>query len=163
MTLWQDIKFGVRVLRAAPGFTITAVITLALGIGATTAIFSVCDAMLWKPMPLPGIERLAVVLQAVPGNPDDWNTNATADVLDIQKSNRSFSSIASFENGLANLAGAGSEPARVEQALVTANFFETLGVQPVRGRAFQPGEDQLGHEREAILSDNLWRNRFGAD
>jgi len=163
MTLWQDIKFGVRVLRAAPGFTITAVITLALGIGATTAIFSVCDAMLWKPMPLPGIERLAVVLQAVPGNPDDWNTNATADVLDIQKSNRSFSSIASFENGLANLAGAGSEPARVEQALVTANFFETLGVQPVRGRGFQPGEDQLGHEREAILSDNLWRNRFGAD
>jgi putative ABC transport system permease protein len=163
MNLWQDVRYGARVLRNSPGFTATAVLTLALGIGATTAVFSVCDAMLWKPVPLPHLESLAMVLQAVPGEPLDWNDNTPADVADIRSQSGSFAQFASYQEGLANIAGAGSEPQRVEQALVTANFFDVLGVQPARGRAFQPGEDRPGRDHEVILSHNLWKNRFGGD
>jgi len=163
MNLWNDVRYGARVLRKSPGFTTTAVLTLALGIGATTAVFSVCDAMLWKPVPLPHLESLAMVLQAVPGDPSGWSDATPADTADIQKQSTSFSSLASYDQGLANIAGAGGEPERVAQALVTANFFHVTGVQPALGRAFRPGEDQKGREQEVILSYNLWQRRFGGD
>ena len=83
MQLWQDVRYGARTLRKSPGFTLTAIATLALGIGATTANFSVCDAMLWKPLPLPNLSRLAVVLQRIPGNPNEWESIAPADFADI--------------------------------------------------------------------------------
>jgi len=112
MNLWNDVRYGARVLRKSPGFTTTAVLTLALGIGATTAVFSVCDAMLWKPVPLPHLESLAMVLQAVPGDPSGWSDATPADTADIQKQSTSFSSLASYDQGLANIAGAGGEPSR---------------------------------------------------
>jgi putative ABC transport system permease protein len=163
MSLWQDIRYGSRMLGKSPGFAVTAVLTIALGIGATTAIFSVCDALLWKPMPLPHLETLVMVLQRVPENPDAWNDVSPADVDDIRRGNTSLQAMASWSGGLANIVSSGGEPERVFQALTTSNFFDVLGVQPALGRTFLPGEDQPGREREVVLSDRLWRRRFGAD
>jgi putative ABC transport system permease protein len=163
MGLWSDIRFGARSLRKAPGFTATAILTLALGIGATTAIFSVADAMLWKPVPLPHLESLMLVLQRVPGDPNDWNSVPPADVEDIRQASTSFDSFASWDDGVANIVGPGGEPERVYQILATADFFHVMGVQPAIGRGFQAGEDQPGREREVVLSDKIWRRRFGAD
>jgi putative ABC transport system permease protein len=163
MSLWQDIRYGVRSLRNSPGFALTAALTIALGIGATTAIFSLCDAMLWKPVPLPHLDTLVGVMQRDPGDPNDWDTATPADIEEIRRGNTSLASMASWEGGLANLAGAGVAPDRVIQSLVSANFFEVAGVQPARGRAFQPDEDQPGRDREVILSDRLWHGRFAGD
>jgi putative ABC transport system permease protein len=163
MSIWQDVRFGARTLRHSPGFAVTAVITLALGIGATTAIFSVSDALLWKPIPLPRMDSLVIVLQRDSDDPGSWNDNTPADVDDIQRDATALQNLASWQFGMANLVGSGGEPERVIQTLVTANFFDAVGVQPALGRAFQPGEDQPGREREVILSDRVWRRRFGGD
>ncbi len=163
MNLWQDIRFGARSLRHSPAFLITAVLTLALGIGATSAIFSVTDALLWKPVSLPHMETLVMVLERVPDSPHDADNITPADLDDIRRDGTSLADIAHFQYGSANIVGGGNEPERVSQALVSANFFDVMGVQPALGRAFQPGEDQPGREREVVLSDKLWRRRFGAD
>jgi putative ABC transport system permease protein len=163
MSLWQDIRYGARNLRNSPGFALTAAFTIALGIGSTTAIFSLCDAMLWKPVPLPHLETLVSVEQGDPGNPDGWDSATPADIEEIRRGNTSFASLASWEGGLANLAGTGVTPDRVNQSLVSANFFVVAGVQPARGRAFQPDEDERGRDHEVILSDRLWHGRFGGD
>jgi putative ABC transport system permease protein len=163
MSIWQDVRFGLRTLRNSPGFAATAVITLSLGIGATTAIFSVSDAMLWKPIPLPRMESLVMLLQRFTEDPNEWNETSPADTEDIQRQITAIDRLASFQFGMANLVGSGGEPERVSQALVAANFFQTVGVQPALGRGFVAGEDQPGREREVILSDRLWKRRFGAD
>jgi putative ABC transport system permease protein len=163
MNLWHDIRYGARMLRKSPGFVLTAVVTLGIGIGATTAIFSICDSLLWKPAPLPHLETLVMVLERAPDSPNQWNDVTPADLNDIGHDNTALASLASWQNGLANIVASGGEPDRVNQALVTANFFEVVGVQPALGRAFEPGEDQPGREREVILSDRTWKRRFGAD
>jgi len=163
MNFWQDIRYGARMLRKSPGFVVTAVVTLGIGIGATTAIFSICDSLLWKPTPLPHMESLVMVLERVSDSPNGWNNVAPADLDDIGHDNTALASIASWRGGMANIVAAGGEPERVIQTLVSANFFEVVGVQPALGRAFEPGEDQPGREREVILSDRTWRRRFGAD
>ena len=136
--------------------------TMALGIGVTTAIFSTCDALLWKPMPLPGLDRLVTVMRAVPDDPNDWNSATPGEIGEIRRDAKSLSSLASWQQGEANLSSSG-EPDRVLQSLVTANFFSVAGVQPARGRAFQAGEDQPGREREVILSNGLWQRRFAGN
>jgi putative ABC transport system permease protein len=163
MNLWSDIRYGMRTLRASPGFAATAVLTLAFGIGATTATFSVADAMLWKPVRLPRLESLVMLLQRVPDAPNNWNEVAPADAEDIVLQSKSLASAASWQDGMANIGGSGGEAQRVLQALVSANFFDVMGVQPAHGRAFQPGEDQPGREREVILSDRFWQRAFGGD
>ncbi len=163
MSLWQDLRYGARTLRKAPGFTVTAVVTMALGIGATTATFSVCDAVLWKPLPLPHLDQLVIVLQRVPDDPNDWVSNTPADAADIRRESTSFQDMAFWEGGSANIVGAGGEPERVKGYQVSANFFDVLGVTPARGRAFQPGEDQPGRQHEVVIGDGLWKRRFGAD
>jgi putative ABC transport system permease protein len=162
MNLWQDVRYGARTLGKSPGFTLTAILTMALGIGVTTSIFSVCDAMLWRPVPLPHLETLVSVLQADP-EPNQWDNATAGDIDDIRRGTTSLESLASWEGGLANLAGAGGEPERVSQALVTPNFFDVVEVQPARGHAFQTGEDQPGRDHEVILSYGFWRRRFAAD
>jgi putative ABC transport system permease protein len=159
----QDIRYGARILGKSPGFAITAILTMALGIGVTTAIFSVCDALLWKPVPLPHLESLVAVLQGSSEDLNQWDSATPADIEDIRRENTTLASLASWEGGLANLGASGGEPERVIQSIVNANFFDVVGVQPARGRAFQPGEDQAGREHEVILSDGLWRRRFGGD
>ncbi|HMC58907.1 MAG TPA: ABC transporter permease [Candidatus Solibacter sp.] len=163
MNLWQDIQYGARMLRKSPGFTVTAVLTLALGIGSTTAVFSVCDALLWKPVALPRMESLAMVMQRVTDDPLHWDGATAADLEDFRRESTAIESLATWEGGMANIAGAGGQPERVLQTLTTANFFDVLGVQPALGRGFQPGEDQPGREREVVLSNRLWRRRFAAD
>jgi putative ABC transport system permease protein len=162
MNLWKDVRYGARMLLKSPAFTVAAIVTLALGIGATTATFSCADALLWKPVPLPHLESLVIVGQRM-DDPNDFNSATPADIDDLRQQSTTLGSLASWQEGLANIVGGGGEPDRVYQGLVSSNFFDVIGVQPVRGRAFQPGEDQPGREREAILSDALWRNRFGAD
>jgi putative ABC transport system permease protein len=163
MNLWNDVRYGARALLKSPGFAITAVLTMAFGIGATTAIFSVSDAMLWKPVPLPHLDTLTVVLQRIAGDPLDFSWVSTGDLADIRRENTSLQDIAWWGDGLANIVGAGGEPERVAQFLVSTNFFDVIGVRPARGRGFLPGEDDPGREREVVLSDPLWRRRFGAD
>jgi putative ABC transport system permease protein len=159
----QDIRYGARMLAKSPGFAITAILTMALGIGVTTSIFSVCDALLWKPVPLPHLETLVTVLQGDRDDLNHWDTATPADIEDIRRESTTLASLTSWEGGLANLGASGGEPERVIQSLVSANFFDVVGVQPARGRAFQPGEDQAGREHEVVLSDGLWRRRFGGD
>jgi len=163
MTFWQDVRFGARTLRKSPGYTLTAIVTLALGIGVTTSTYSVCDAMLWKPVPIPRLDRLAMVLQRVPNDPNDWMNLAPADFEDIRQNNTTFESLAAWQYGMANIVGADGEPDRARQILVTANFFDVIGVPPALGRAFVAGEDQPGRERVVVLSDALWKRRFGGD
>jgi putative ABC transport system permease protein len=163
MNLWHDIRYGARMLSKSPGFAVTAVVTLGVGIGATTAIFSICDSLLWKPAPLPHMESLVMVLEKVPDAPNEWNQVTAADLHDIRQDNTAIESLASWQGGLANIVGAGGEPERVIQTLVSANFFTVAGVQPALGRPFEAGEDQPGREREVILSDKTWKLRFAAD
>ncbi len=163
MTFWNDLRFAGRMLCKSPGFAITAVVTMALGCGATTAVFSVCDGMLWKPVPLPDLASLVMILQQEPGDPHDFAPTTPGDTADLRRELTSLTGLASWEDGLANLVGAGGEPERVSQYLVTSNFFDVIGVRLALGRGFLPGEDQPGRHREVVLSDAVWRRRFGAD
>jgi putative ABC transport system permease protein len=163
MNLWQDVRYGARMLRKSPGFAVTAVLTLGLGIGTTTAIYSVSDALLWKPVPLPDIETLVSVAQRVPGQPNLFDSVTMADVDDIRHAQTTMGDVAAYSNGMANIVGTGGEPDRVMQALVSADFFRVIGVQPAIGRGFQPGEDLPGRHREVILSHKLWLRRFGGN
>src|SRR5215831_4238668 len=110
MSLVQNVRYAARVLGNSPGFAATAVITVGLGIGATTAIFSVCDALLWKPVPLPGLNTLITIVERGQGGPDDWNTITPADFTDIARESASLSGVAGWAGGLANLVGAGGQP-----------------------------------------------------
>ena len=162
MNLWKDVRYGARMLVKSPAFTLAAIVTLMLGIGNTTATFSCADALLWKPIPLPDLDHLVMIGQRG-DNPGDFNSATPADIDDFRRQNTSLGPIASWQQNLVNMVATGGEPDRLQQALVSANFFDVIAVQPARGRAFQPGEDQPGREREVIFSDALWRNHFGSD
>jgi putative ABC transport system permease protein len=122
MGLAADFRFGFRALRKSPGFALTAVVTMALGAGATTAIFSVTDALLWKPVPLPDLNRMLMVVGVYPDDPRAWTSTDPADTEDIRQQATTLAKFASFEYGMANLASSGAEPERVQQALATPNF-----------------------------------------
>src|SRR6184192_4195116 len=156
----QDVRFGLRMLVKSPGFTAVAVLTLALAIGANTAIFSVVDAVLLRPLPYKDSARLAWATEHFAFGP---STVVSADFPAWKDRNHVFEEIAAFGGTSgANLTGAG-EPVRVTVTNVTTGLFSMLGVQPVAGRAFLPEEGKQGQEHVALLSEALWRNRFGAD
>lgn len=161
--LIQDLRYGARMLLKKPGFTLVAVVTLALGVGANTAIFSVVNAVLLRPLPFKESERVVLAwnkgAEAAGG---DRTPLAVADFLDWRAQNRSFESVSAFQDRFFNYTG-GVSPERVRGAGVTANFFETLGVQTVLGRAFYPDEERPGAPRVAVISDAFWRKHFGAD
>jgi putative ABC transport system permease protein len=161
--LWQDVRYGLRQLRLNRGFTVAAALTLSLGIAATTLIYSVCSALVWKALPLPDPDSLVTVLEAFPGNPHFWAPSSAADVEDFRKSDTLLTDLASWDNATANLVDLGGEPLRVDQARVSANFFEVLGVVPQLGHTFARDQNMPGREREVVLSDRLWRDRFRAD
>jgi putative ABC transport system permease protein len=161
--LWQDLKYAVRMLAKSRGFTAIAVLTLALGIGANTAIFSYISAWLIKPLPYPQADRLMVLLSH--NTKKGWTSSdvtSTADFLDYQKQNTSFEQLAAWTDWYFNLTSDGP-PDRVGGGLVSWNFFETLGVQPIQGRAFIEQESEPGSSHVAILSRGLWESRFAAD
>jgi putative ABC transport system permease protein len=160
-TLWQDLRYGARMLIKSPGFTLIAVITLALGIGANTAIFSVVNAVLLRPFPYESPERLLILQESVSGgapfspsypNFADWrDQNTLFDSMAAVRANESF-----------NFTGEG-EPERLQGRLVSAGFFSTLGIEPLLGRDFLAEEDRPGATPAVILSYGFWQRRFGAD
>ncbi len=159
-TLWHDLKFGIRQLRKSPGFTVIAALTLALGIGANTAIFSYVDAWMIKPLPYPKADRLMVFVSH--DKKKGWTRNSvtsTADFFDFQKQNTSFEQTAAWAGWNFNLTGDGP-PELVEGGRVSWNYFEALGVKPMLGRTFTPDEDLPGAGHVAVLGQGLWQSRF---
>jgi len=158
--LWQDVRFGLRMLARSPGFTVVAVLTLALAIGANTAIFSVVDAVLLRPLPFEDPGRLVWATEHFAFGP---STVVSADFPAWKDRNHVFEQICAFGGTTgASLTGAG-EPARVTVTKVTTDLFAMLGAQPVAGRAFLADEAKQGQDHVALLNETLWRNRFGAD
>ncbi|HZF38670.1 MAG TPA: ABC transporter permease [Blastocatellia bacterium] len=161
--MFQDLRFGVRMLRTHPGFTAVAVLTLALGIGANTAIFSVVNAVLLRPLPFAEPDRLVSIAETHPEIPRV--EVATPDFNDWREQARVFADMAAWslkDLGKLALTEAG-EPEQLQSTCVTPNLFPLLGVSPALGRNFLPEENQAGHDRVAIVSYGLWRRRFAAD
>jgi predicted permease len=155
----QDLSYAVRRLRQSKGFTLVAVATLALGIGATSAIFSVVNAVLLRPLPFPEPDRLVQVAQTWKGRPAVYSPQ---NFLDVEAQATSFSGMAAIDAGGVTLTGQGAAT-RLEGAEVSASFFDVLGVRPRLGRAFLAGENEPGRDRVAVLGYALWRDRFGSD
>lgn len=160
-TLIQDLRYGIRMLAKSPGFTAIAVLTLALGIGANTAIFSVVHAVLLRPLPFPESTRLLAVQTEDPKEGALHPGASYPDFFDWRKENRVFSRIAAYHDSLNTLTGI-AEPQHLSGEIVSADFFATLGVGPEFGRGFLPEDEQPGHQ-VTVLSDHLWRTAFGAD
>ena len=163
-SLLQDLRFGLRMLRKNPGFTAVAVLTLGLGIGANTAVFTVVNGVLLRPMPFPEANRLFLVSLTPRGGPFEWQPGvADHDYLAFLGQDRAFEQIASFSRGsTVNLTGAG-DPAQIPVAYVTTDFFSTLRTNPEIGRGFLAGEGEPGNDNVAILANELWKERFGSD
>jgi putative ABC transport system permease protein len=159
-TLLQDLRYGFRMLLKSPGFTAVAVLTLALGIGANTAIFSVVNAVMLKPLPFHDPDRLMVLSEANPRQPHV--SVAYPNYFDWRQQNHVFEEMATFQQMDFNLAGV-NEPENIGGSAVSPNLFRTLGVKPILGRDFLPEEELKGTAPVAILSHGLWQRRFGAE
>ncbi len=155
-TIWQDLRYAGRGFQRNPVFTAVAIITLALGIGANTAIFSVVNAVLLRPLPYKDADRLVVILHYGDG------PVAPANFIDWRRQNHVFQRMGAAEYWTPNLTGV-DRPERLRALHVTADVLPLLGVQPLLGRVFLPEEDQRGREHEIILSFRVWRRRFGGD
>jgi putative ABC transport system permease protein len=158
--MFQDLRIGARVLRAQPSFTLVAALTLALGIGATTLIFSVINAVLLKPLPLQDADRI-IRLEERHRNSSSSTNFSYANFLDLGRETATVEHIAAARFGSVNLTD-GAEPEQVRSLGVSADYFAALGLTPVRGRVFTPEEDEPG-SNVAILSYGLWQRRYGAD
>ncbi|HYY55953.1 MAG TPA: ABC transporter permease [Pyrinomonadaceae bacterium] len=160
-TLWQDLRFGLRLLLKHKGFTLVAVLTLALGIGANTAIFSVVNGVLLQPLPYADPDRIITIWE--PSR--DGHTLGLTDLefFRFREQNHVFAEIAAYATGATNLTGDGGEPARVLATWASSGFFNVLGVQPVLGRAFIADDDKPGAAQVAVMSHGLWQRRFGSD
>jgi putative ABC transport system permease protein len=158
----QDFRGALRALRRSPGFTLTAALVLAVGIGATTAIFSVVNGVLLRPFPYAEPDRLVLVWERATKLQLNVMWVAYPNYLDWEKQNRSFSGTAAFAMGSVALTGAG-DPEQITSSIVTPGFFGVLGVEPALGRVFGLDDDRPGAARTTILSHGLWRRRFGGD
>ncbi|HKQ77150.1 MAG TPA: ABC transporter permease [Blastocatellia bacterium] len=161
-TFWQDLRYGARRLLKNPGFTFVAALTLALGIGANSAIFSVVNAVLWQRLPFKDPERLVIVWETIPKTGLTENTPAPFNYYAWREQSRVFENLAAWQIHLENLTGAG-EPEQMPGHGVSASFFPLLGVEPALGRSFLPEEDRSGDHRVVMLSHSLWLRRFGGD
>ena len=160
--LWQDLCYGVRILFKHPGFTAAAVLSLAIGIGANTGIFSVINALLLRPLPYEGADRLVILWSRSPGLnvPQDWFS--PGQYLDIKNQNHVFDDVAISIGGSFNLTGQGT-PQHVDGARVSSSLFHLLGAHAKLGRVFLPEEDEPGKAQTAILSNGFWQRWYGAD
>jgi len=162
-TVWQDIRYGLRMLFKNPGFTFVAALTLAIGIGANTAIFSVVNAVVLRPLPFPKAERLVWFDGVNPAKGIKESALSMPDYLDWRSQSDAFQSMTAFVQGSAILSDENSEPERVPRGVVTASFFPTVGVNPAQGRALLPEDELTGSDPVAVLSHGLWQRRFGAN
>jgi len=155
----HDLRYGFRVLAKSPGFSIIAILTLALGIGANTAIFSVVNGVLLNPLPYPHPDQLVSMFQEIP-----HFQNASIsypNFLDWQRMNRTFQAIAAYRGTGFNLTGNG-DPERLHGEMISAGFFEILGVNPLLGRTFSADEDRLGANPTVMITEGLWKRKFGS-
>ena len=162
--LWQDIRYGARNLRKHRGFTLIAILTLALGIGANTAIFSVVNATLLRPLPYQNPDQIVMVWGTNPGG-FGWRGKtgfSAPSFLDYQQQNQVFERMATFNGIDFTLVGTDNSE-RIHSGMVTAEFFDVLAVQPILGRTFVPEDSQTGRDHVVVLSYSLWQRRFGSD
>jgi putative ABC transport system permease protein len=162
-TLLQDLRYGARMLMKKPGFTLIAVLTLALGIGANTAIFSVVNAVLLRPLPFPESERLTLVFLKNPETASGRGGYGNADFQALRERNQSFEKIAAVSPGNRYSLTGGGAPEQVIGAAVTAGFFDALGVRPQRGRTFLVGEDKPGSPRTVVVSHSFWEKYLSSN
>ena len=160
-SLLQDLRYSARMLLKKPGFTIVAVLTLGLGIGANTAIFSVTNALLLRPFDFHDLDRL-VVINETERQGDDLDLMSPANFADLRRQQTGFADLAAYRQSNSNLTGVG-EPERLQNYGVTAGFFRLLGGEAALGRAFLPEEEQVGRGQVAVLGYGLWQRRFGSD
>ncbi|HEX4167475.1 MAG TPA: ABC transporter permease [Bryobacteraceae bacterium] len=158
--LLQNLRFAFRQIRQSPGFSTVAILTLALGIGANTAIFSFVDAVLLKSLPYPHPEQIVQIWEKPPGS--DRNGVSTMNFLDWKNQNTVFSAVAAETGGAVTLSGTG-EPVQLRGSRVSAPYFGIFGIRPALGRTFAPDEDQPGKEQVVVLSHRIWQSRFGSD
>jgi predicted permease len=159
-TAGRDLRYALRMLRRSPNFTVIAVLTLALGIGANTALFSVINAVLLRPLPYPNAKHLVRVEEHHEG----WTATGIsyANFLDLKNNSQSLSDVAAMRWWTANIAD-GGEPESVQSALVSAEYFSALGLQPFLGRVFAPEEDQPGKDNVILIAHGLWQRRYGSN
>ena len=158
----RDLRVGLRQLRRSPGFALIAVLTIALGIGATSAIFSVINAVALKPLPYPAADRLVFITSQFPTLGFDKFWISPPEYFELRERSKSYSDIAAYRAGAANVSD-GSRPERVNALFVTANMFDVLGVRPRFGRAFTAEQDLPNSEPVVVLADGIWRRTFGSD
>src|SRR6266545_2067159 len=161
-TLLQDLRYGVRMLVKNPTFTIVAIVALALGIGANTAIFSVVNSLLLRPLPLSDPDRLVQVWEASVKLGRNQIPASYPNFADWRDQNQVFEQTVAYADWSFNLTGTG-EAERIRSAIVSPAFFSMLGVRPIVGRVFLPEEDQKGKDFVAVISQQLWQRRFSAD
>src|SRR5215213_7431056 len=156
----QDLRYAIRMMAKRPGFTLIAALTLALGIGANTAIFSAVNAVLLKPLPFPESEQLVDLSETF--KPNGFGSVSVPYYEDWKSQNTVFAGMSAYAFTSFNLEG-GDTPQRIPGIRVSSNYFDVLGVKPALGRAFLPGEDVAGHQQVVVLGDDLWRGNFAAD
>ncbi|HEY7863682.1 MAG TPA: ABC transporter permease, partial [Thermoanaerobaculia bacterium] len=161
-TLFQDVRYALRALARSPGFAAVAIATLAIGIGANAAIFGVVRGLLLADLPFREPDRLVIVYGVSPARGVDRDVTSVANFLDWKAQSSSFEALGAWDSRIQNLEGS-EEPEAVTVSPVTANFFDLLGVRPALGRGFAPGEDGVDGKDLIVLSDAIWRLRFGAD
>ncbi len=165
--LLQDTRYGLRNLARNPGFALVAILTLALGIGANTTIFSVMNNTVLKGLPFPNSERLMLVFETFGKGPDNWNIVSAPNFWEFKRNSRSFESMAIFDSAGRgyNLSSTGSkdQAEQVSGLRVSSEFFSVLGVKPYLGRTFTRDEEYLGRDHEVVLSYGLWKARYGGD
>ena len=161
--LFEDFRAAVRSLRKHPGFASLVVLTLAIGIGANTAIFGLANAAFFRPLPYPNAERLAFLWQNNERTGENEGLVSYPNFADWRSQSNSFADMAFFMSGKSILPGAGGDPEFIPGALVSINFFSVLGVNPAIGRSFSPDEQIPGHVSVSVISYHLWRTRFGGD
>src|SRR5712691_7226571 len=157
--MFQDLRIGIRTLAKAPGFTAVVVLTLALGIGANIALFSIVNGVLLNPLPFPQPDQLVTLDQSKPNF--DFGAIPYPNFLDLKKDNTTFSAMAISRGYAFSLIGSG-EAERVNARFVSADFFSVLDVKPALGRAFASGEDEPGVGPVVMISADLWQRKFGA-
>lgn len=163
--VWNQVRLAVRSLVRTPGITLLAVITLALGIGVNTAVFSVANAVLFRSLPFNEPRQIVMLWETFPRlkTGGDKLPVAAPSFLDWKEQSKEFSSMASFTTFSFSLTSAGGPPVKLDGLQATAEFFSVLGVKPEKGRTFRPDEDQPGKDHVAVISDGLWRRQFGGD
>ncbi|HEU4769087.1 MAG TPA: ABC transporter permease, partial [Pyrinomonadaceae bacterium] len=156
-SFWHDLRFGMRMLVKRPRFTITILVVLALGIGANTAIFTIVNSVLLRPLPYHEAERLVELSETA--GPNETTPVSLPDFLDWRESNQVFEQMAAYRWQAFSITG-GVEPEMLHGWYVTSNFFPTLGVQPIKGRSFSTDEDSNGGSPVVMISYRLWQSRF---